>query len=137
MLSATIAGLNLVCLMLLLAGWNAARRDLRERHRRLMLTNLGVAVLFLVLYVTQVILVGHKSFPGDDWLRTVFLLILGTHTVAAVSLLPLVPVTLNRALKSQFDAHVRIARITMVIWIYVSITGVLVYWLVNHVRPGV
>ncbi|MDP6980733.1 MAG: DUF420 domain-containing protein [Myxococcota bacterium] len=137
MLSATITSLNVVCLVLLLAGWSAIRRDMRDRHRRLMVTNLGVAVLFLVLYVTQVVLEGHKRFPGDDWVRTVFLSILGTHTLAAVTLLPLVPTTLYRAFKQQFEAHARIARVTMVIWIYVSVTGVVVYWMVNHLRPGI
>lgn len=137
MLSATIAGLNLASLVLLLAGWLAIRRGLRDRHRRLMLANLGVAVLFLVLYVAQVLLVGHKRFPGDDWLRTAFLVLLGTHTAAAVTLLPLVPVTVYRAFKQRFEAHRRIARVTMVVWTFVSSTGVLVYWLVNHVRPGI
>ncbi len=137
MLSATITSLNVVCLVLLLAGWSAIRRDLRDRHRMLMITNLGVAVLFLVLYVTQVLLEGHKRFPGDDWVRTMFLTILGTHTLAAVALLPLVPTTLYRALKQQFGPHARVARVTMVVWIYVSVTGVLVYWMVNHLRPGV
>ncbi|MCP5041691.1 MAG: DUF420 domain-containing protein [bacterium] len=137
MLSAAVAGLNLVSLVLLLMGWKAIRRDQRDRHRTLMLVNLGVAVLFLMLYAAQVILMGHKRFPGDDWVRTVFLVILGTHTVAAVALLPLVPVTLYRALTERFESHARIARITIVIWFYVSITGVVVYGFVNHLRPGV
>jgi putative membrane protein len=94
-------------------------------------------VLFLVLYVAQVLLVGHKRFPGDDWLRTAFLVLLGTHTAAAVTLLPLVPVTVYRAFKQRFEAHRRIARVTMAVWTFVSSTGVLVYWLVNHVRPGI
>lgn len=137
MLAEPIAGLNLVNLVLLLAGWRAIRRGLRDRHRRLMIANLGVAVIFLVLYVSQLLLVGHKRFPGDDWVRTAFLVVLGTHTMAAVSLLPLVPVTLYRAVKQRFESHRRIARVTMVVWVYVSLTGMLVYWLVNHLRPGV
>ncbi len=137
MLSATITSLNLASLVLLLAAWRAIRRGLRDRHRRLMIANLGVAVLFLVLYVTQVLLFGHKRSPGDDWVRTAFLTLLGTHTLAAVTLLPLVPVTLYRAFKQRFEAHRRIARVTIAVWIYVSVTGVLVYGLINHVRPGV
>ncbi|MCP4006511.1 MAG: DUF420 domain-containing protein [bacterium] len=136
MLGALVAGLNLTCLVLLLAGWQAIRSGLRDRHRRLMLSNLGVAALFLVLYVSQVLLVGHKRFPGDDWVRTAFLLLLGSHTLAASALLPLVPMSVYRALRRRFTAHRRIARVTMGVWIYVSVTGVLVYWLVNHVRPG-
>ncbi len=137
MLSAAITSLNLASLVLLLAAWRAIRHQLRDRHRRLMIANMGVAVLFLVLYVTQVLLFGHKRFPGDDWVRTAFLVLLGTHTVAAITLLPLVPVTLYRAFKQRFEAHRRIARVTIAVWIYVSVTGVLVYWLINHVRPGV
>ncbi len=137
MLPALIASLNLVNLVLLLAGWGAIRRGLRDRHRRLMLANLGVSVVFLVLYVIQVLLVGHKRFPGDDWVRTAFLVLLTTHIAAAVMLLPLVPVTFYRALKGRFEAHRRIARVTMGVWLYVSFTGVWVYWLVNHLRPGI
>ncbi|MBW2270314.1 MAG: DUF420 domain-containing protein [Deltaproteobacteria bacterium] len=137
MLAELIAGLNFVGLVLLLAGWRAIRCQLRDRHRRLMLANLGVAAVFLVLYVSQLVLVGHKRFPGDDWVRTAFLVLLGSHILAAVSLLPLVPVTVARALKQQFEAHRRIAQVTMRVWIYVSVTGVMVYGMVNHLRPAV
>ena len=137
MLSTLIVGLNLVCLTLLIAGWSAIRRDLRERHRKIMLANLVVACAFLVLYVTQVIIEGHQRFPGDDWVRSAFLSLLGTHTVAAATLLLLVPITVYRALRQRFEAHRRIARVTIVVWLYVSSTGVMVYAMVNFVRPVV
>lgn len=137
LLPSLIAALNVVNFALLVAGWRAIRRGERERHRKLMLANLGVAAGFLVIYLTQLALVGHKRFPGDDWVRTAFLVLLGTHTVAAATLLPLVPVTLYKALRERFEEHRRIARITFSIWIYVSITGVMVYWMVNHLRPAV
>jgi putative membrane protein len=132
-----IASLNIVSFVLLVWAWRAIRAGRRDRHKTLMLVNLGVAGLFLAFYVTQLVLVGHKRFPGDDWVRSAFLVLLGTHTVAATSLLPLVPITLYRAFKEQFEKHRRIARVTITIWIYVSITGVMVYWMVNHLRPAV
>jgi putative membrane protein len=101
-----------------------------------MLANLGVAAGFLVIYLVQLALVGHRRFPGDDWVRTAFLVLLGTHILAATTLLPLVPITLYRALRERFEEHRRVARITFSIWIYVSITGVMVYWMVNHLRPA-
>ena len=131
-----IASLNVVSFLLLVWAWRAVRAGERDRHKNLMLVNLGVAALFLVFYVTQLLIVGHKRFPGDDWVRTAFLTLLGTHTVAAVTLLPLVPITLYHAFKQQFAKHRRVARVTIVIWIYVSITGVMVYWMVNHLRPA-
>ena len=135
-LPVAIASLNGVCFVLLVSAWVAIRNGQRDRHQRLMLVNLGVAALFLNIYVTQVVIVGHKRFPGDDWVRSLFLTILTTHTIAAVSLLPLVPITLYRAVKQQFDAHRRIARVTIMIWVYVSVTGIMVYWMVNHLRPA-
>jgi len=135
-LPVAIASLNGVCFVLLVSAWVAIRNGQRDRHQRLMLVNLGVAALFLIIYVTQVVIVGHKRFPGDDWVRSLFLTILTTHTIAAVSLLPLVPITLYRAVKQQFDAHRRIARVTIMIWVYVSVTGIMVYWMVNHLRPA-
>jgi putative membrane protein len=132
-----LASLNIVCFVLLVSAWRAVRAGDRDRHKNLMLVNLGVAALFLVFYITQIVLVGHKRFPGDDWVRSAFLTLLGTHTLAAVTLLPLVPITLYRAFKQQFDQHRRIARVTITIWLYVSVTGVMVYWMVNHLRPAV
>jgi len=124
------------CLALLVSGWRAIRRGARAKHKAIMLANLVVAALFLVLYVTQVWLAGHQRFPGDDWVRQAFLVLLVTHTVAAVTLVPLVPVTVYRALREQFEAHRKIARITFGVWIYVSTTGIIVYAMVNWVRPA-
>ena len=87
--------------------------------------------------IAQVTIEGHQRFPGDDWVRSAFLVLLSTHTAAAVALLPLVPITVYRALRQRFEAHRRIARITIVVWIYVSITGVMVYTMVNIIRPVV
>ena len=102
-----------------------------------MLLNLGVSALFLVLYVTQIVTVGHKRFSGDDWVRTVFLGILLTHTTLAVSLVPLVLRTVYLACSERFAEHRKIARITFPVWMYVSVTGIVIYWMVNHLRPFV
>ncbi len=130
-----LASLNAVNIALLITAFAAIRRGHRQRHRALMLANLGVAVLFIVLYVTQMLLVGHKQFPGDDWVRTVFLVILTSHTMLAVSLVPLVLRTVYLALKERFAEHRRIARVTFPIWLYISATGLLIYWLNHHLRP--
>jgi uncharacterized membrane protein YozB (DUF420 family) len=130
-----IAGLNGACSGLLVWALLAIRRGDRDRHRRIMLANLGVCFVFLVAYLTQVALVGHKRFPGDDWVRTLFLGILTSHTLLAVSLLPLVPRTVYLALRGRFAEHRRIARFTYPIWLYVAVTGVVVYWMNNHLRP--
>lgn len=131
-----LATLNLASGALLILGLIAIRAGDRERHRKLMLANLGLAAGFLVVYVTQVVLVGHERFPGEGTARTIFLTILFTHTVLAISLVGLVPRTVYLALKDRFDAHRRIARITLGIWLYVSATGVTVYWMLHHMPLG-
>jgi len=127
--------LNALSAILLVTAYRAIRRGRRERHRNLMLANLGVSIVFLVCYVVQVTTLGHKRFPGDDWVCSVFLAILGSHTILAVCLVPLALRTFYLAFRKRFAEHRRIARITFPIWLYVSVTGVVVYWMVNHLRP--
>lgn len=127
-----LAILNLTSGVLLVLGLIAIRSGKIERHRAIMLSNLGLAVAFLVVYVTQTVMVGHERFPGEGWLRNVFLTILGSHTLLAVSLLGLVPRTVYLALKGRFEQHRRIARVTISIWLYVSATGVVVYTMIHH-----
>ena len=135
--SVAIPSLNALSAALLVTAFVAIRRGKRERHRNLMIANLGVSILFLVCYVVQIATLGHKSFPGDDWIRAVFLAILLSHTVLAVCLVPLVLRTFFLAFRQRFSEHRRIARITFPIWLYVSVTGVAIYWMVNHLRPYV
>ena len=136
-LSRLLASLNAINIALLLTAYAAIRRGDRDRHRRLMLANLGIAVGFLTIYILQTSLVGYKKFPGDDWVRTLFLTILTSHTILAVSLVPLVLRTVYLAFKQRFAEHRRIARITFPIWLYVSFTGIIVYWMINHLRPPI
>jgi putative membrane protein len=127
--------LNGVSVVLLITGFAAIRRGRRDRHRALMLANLGVSVLFIVVYVVEMSLVGITRFPGDDWVRSLFLVILTSHTILAVTLVPLVLTTVYRAFKKRFAEHRRIARVTFPIWLYISATGVVIYWMSHHLRP--
>lgn len=131
----TLAGLNAFSAVLLVWALVAIKRKQRDLHKNLMLATLGVSLVFLSLYVTQILTVGHKRFEGEDWVRTVFLWILGTHTVLAVCLVPLVLRTFFLAWKERFAEHRRVARITFPVWMYISVTGVIIYWMVNHLRP--
>lgn len=135
LISVAIPSLNALSALLLVAALVAIRRGRRERHRDLMVANLCVSVLFLVCYVIQIVAVGHKRFPGDDWVRALFLAILTSHTALAVCLLPLALRTFFLAFRRRFAEHRRIARVTFPVWLYVSVTGVVIYWMVNHLRP--
>lgn len=133
-LNACLNGLSAV---FLLSGYYFIRTRQKERHRACMLVALGCSVLFLVSYVTYHWSVGSVRFSYPGWPRTVYLVILFTHTVLAVSLVPLVIITLNRALRERFDKHRRIARWTFPIWLYVSVTGVIIYLMLYQIWPNV
>jgi len=128
--------LNAAIAALLISALVAIRRGRRETHRRLMLTAVSLGTLFIGLYVVQTSLAGHRRFPGDDWVRTVFLWVLATHTVLAVAVVPLVGRTLQLALRGRFAEHRRIVRVTYPVWLYVALTGLFIYWMNNFVRPG-
>ncbi|HEX6739966.1 MAG TPA: DUF420 domain-containing protein [Vicinamibacteria bacterium] len=123
------AVLNGTAASLLLAGWLLIRSGRREAHRRVMLAALACSALFLASYLVYHFQVGSVRFRGQGALRTVYLTILLTHTVLAVVIVPLVLVTFTRAHRQQFEAHRRLARITLPLWAYVSVTGVVVYWM--------
>ena len=94
-----------------------------------MLAAFGCSILFLVSYLVYHYHVGSVKFQGQGWIRPVYFTILLTHTILAVTVVPLALITLVRALRERFDAHRRIARWTFPIWLYVSVTGVVVYWM--------
>lgn len=121
------AGLNALAGTLAVAGWIAIRRGRREVHRRLMVSAVIASAAFLVSYLTRVALTGMHRFPGGGWLRTAYLSVLGSHTLLAMVAAPLVLVTLVLGLRGRFAGHRRLARWTAPIWIYVSVTGVVVY----------
>jgi len=123
-LNATLNGLSGV---LLLLGLVFIRKGRRDAHRACMFGALTVSVLFLASYLTYHFQVGTTRYTGTGGIRTVYLAILASHTLLAAAVPPLAIVTLVRALKERFDRHRTIARITFPIWLYVSVTGVVVY----------
>jgi uncharacterized membrane protein YozB (DUF420 family) len=94
-----------------------------------MLAALATSSTFLVSYLVYHFQVGSVPFTGRGFLRVVYFAILLTHTVLAAAIVPLVLVTLVRALRERFDAHRRLARLTLPLWSYVSVTGVVIYWM--------
>jgi putative membrane protein len=128
-LPAVNAGLNATAAILLGIGYALIRRGRIRQHRAVMLTAFGTSVLFLVSYLTYHAHVGSKHFPGTGAMRTIYFTILLTHTVLAATIVPLALVTLSRALSARFDRHRAIARWTLPLWMYVSITGVIVYFM--------
>jgi uncharacterized membrane protein YozB (DUF420 family) len=121
--------LNASATALLVTGWILIRRGRREAHRRAMLGALACSALFLVSYLVYHFQVGSVRFAGTGAARTIYLSILLTHTVLAAAVPVLALVTLSRALAAKFDRHRAIARWTLPIWLYVSVTGVVVYWM--------
>ena len=130
------AALNGTCFLLLLAGFYQIRRGNVSAHRAFMVSALAVSGLFLVSYVAYHYLYGSVRFTGQGAVRTVYFIILVTHIVLAAAIVPLVFLTALRALRGDFARHRRIARWTYPLWLYVSVTGVVVYLMLYHLyRP--
>ena len=123
------AVLNASSAALLLWGWLLIRRGRREAHRRVMIAALVCSGLFLTSYLIYHAQVGSVRFQGQGAVRTAYFAILISHTVLAVCIVPLVAVTVTRALRGRFERHRRLARVTLPLWAYVSVTGVVVYWM--------
>jgi len=126
-LPALNATLNGVAAAFLTAGYVFIRRRQKAAHRACMLSAFAASALFLVSYVIYHANAGSRPFPGTGPIRTVYFFILGTHVVLAAVILPMAVVTLARALRERFDKHVRLARWTLPLWLYVSVTGVVIY----------
>lgn len=126
------AVLNATAAVLLVWGYTLIRRKQIANHRRVMKTAFVTSCLFLVCYLVYHAQVGSVRFTGTGAIRTVYLSILGTHTVLAACVPVLAIITLRRGLSARYDKHRRIARWTLPIWLYVSITGVVVYLMLYH-----
>ncbi|MSO45961.1 MAG: DUF420 domain-containing protein [Acidobacteria bacterium] len=126
-LPAVNATLNALAAILLTTGYVMIRRGRRELHKQCMLAALATSSLFLVCYVTYHLNTGSRPFPGRGVIRVVYFAILITHVVLAVTILPLALTTAARGLAAQYDRHARIARWTLPLWLYVSVTGVVIY----------
>jgi putative membrane protein len=130
-LNATLNGTSAI---LLAAGYAAIRSGKRALHKKLMLSALAVSCVFLVSYVIYHVRIHQViHFHGQGWIRPVYFAILTSHTLLAIVIVPLIIITLRRALLKRFDKHRLIARWTLPLWFYVSVTGVIVYFMVYQI----
>jgi putative membrane protein len=135
-LPALNAVLNSISAILLAIGYRFIRQRNRNAHRKCMLGAFATSTLFLISYLTYHYLHGSTKFQGQGIARAIYFAILLTHTVLAAAIVPLVFITLSRALSARFDKHRRIARWTLPIWLYVSVTGVIVYLMLYQLFPA-
>ena len=129
------AALNGTSALLLASGYLCIRRRMVTAHKACMVSAFVLSTLFLVSYLTYHYHVGSVAFGGQGWIRRAYFAILISHTVLAATIVPLAAVTLTRGLRGRFSKHVRIARWTLPLWLYVSVTGVVVYWMLYHLSP--
>jgi len=135
-LPALNATLNATSAVLLLLGYRAVRRQEIERHRRLMVSAACVSAVFLVSYLVYHAHVGSVRFTATGVLRIVYFTILITHTILAAAIVPLVLRTLYLGWRRRDDRHRRIARWTFPLWLYVSVTGVVIYLMLYRIYPS-
>ncbi len=129
-INATLNGCSAV---LLVTGRMLIARGKMAAHRAVMLTAVGASSLFLVSYLYYHYHVGSVHFRGGGWARPVYFTILTSHTILAAAIVPMVLITLSRALRQQFDRHRAIARWTFPVWLYVSVTGVVIYLMLYQI----
>ena len=127
------AALNSLSAILLIAGYLFIKSRNIKAHKTCMLAAFASSILFLISYLVYHYQVGSVPFKGQGGIRLVYFTILLTHTILAITVVPLALVTLFRAFKERFDRHRRIARWTFPIWLYVSVTGVVVYWMLYQI----
>src|ERR1019366_7515814 len=134
-LPAVNATLNGLSAILLATGFVCIKRKKVAAHRACMIAAFSTSVRFLICYLTYHYYTGVTRFLNPLWFKPIYLTLLATHTVLAVVIVPLILVTLNRAFKERFDLHKKIARWTWPIWMYVSVTGVVVYLILYQIFP--
>jgi uncharacterized membrane protein YozB (DUF420 family) len=132
MFPAIDASLNGTSAVLLLIGRGFIKRGRMAAHRAVMIAALASSTIFLACYLYYHWQVGSVHFQGQGWSRPVYFSILISHTILAAAIVPMIIVTLSRALRERFDRHRAIARWTYPLWMYVSITGVVVYFMLYH-----
>jgi uncharacterized membrane protein YozB (DUF420 family) len=128
------AAMNATSAALVSSGYVFIRRGRVAAHRACMIAALAASTLFLAGYLTHHARIGSMPFRGTGGVRAIYFSILLTHTILAVVILPLIALTVVRAARGEFDAHARIARVTLPLWLYVSVTGVFVYWMLYRAR---
>jgi uncharacterized membrane protein YozB (DUF420 family) len=134
-LPALNAILNGTAAVLIVAGIYLIKSGRQRAHRAVMISAVIASSLFLISYLTYHAHIGSKHFPGQGWVRTAYFAILLTHTILAATVVPLVLITLTRGLKGRFDRHRPIARWTYPVWLYVSVTGVVIYVMLYQLYP--
>lgn len=130
------ACLNGTSALLLMTGYSFIRSRNVAAHRTCQVAALGVSILFLISYLTYHFHHGSTRFQGTGAIRPIYFTILLSHTILAIVIVPLVALTFYRAFRNDFTRHRRIARITLPLWLYVSITGVLVYLMLYQIYPS-
>ena len=130
------ASLNGLAFLLLLSGYVAIRKKNVHVHRACMISAFFTSAVFLACYLVYHFNVLSKKYEGPDYLRIVYVIVLVPHIILAIVMLPMMFVTFRRALGARFDEHKRIARPTLAIWMYVSVTGVIVYLMLYHLPKG-
>lgn len=128
--------LNLGAAVLLITGHRMIKKGRIDLHRKCMTWAFALSCVFLASYLTYHTVFGSQPFWGTGWMRTVYLVILGTHSVTAAVIVPLVIITLLRGLKRDDERHRKIARWTYPLWVYVSVTGVVIYAMLYELRPA-
>jgi putative membrane protein len=134
-LPAVNAALNATSALLLVSGYSFIRQRRVTAHKICMTTALATSALFLLSYLTYHYHIGSMPFRGQGWIRPLYFTLLISHTSLAAVIVPLAIITLYRAWKTDLPRHVRIARWTLPIWLYVSITGVIIYWMLYQLFP--
>ena len=132
-LNATLNGTSAI---LLACGYAAIRARKIAVHKTFMIAAFLTSTAFLISYLLYHYRVGHVAFQGQGWIRPVYFTLLLTHTVLAIVIVPMIIVTLRRAWLERFDKHRLIARWTLPLWFYVSVTGVIVYVMVYQIYPA-
>ena len=125
------AGVNSITVFTLVLAVIAIKKGNRKLHEILMKTSLGLSALFLLMYIAYHITSDPTKFGGDESTKIIYLIILATHIILSVIIIPLVLLTYNRAFLQEFDNHKKIARITFPLWLYVAISGVVVYLMIS------
>jgi uncharacterized membrane protein YozB (DUF420 family) len=129
-LNATLNGTSAI---LLASGYAAIRSGKRDLHKKLMLSAFTISTAFLISYLIYHYHAGHVPFQGQGWIRPVYFALLASHTILAIVIVPLILITIHRAWLERFDKHRLIARWTLPLWFYVSVTGVIVYLMLYQI----
>lgn len=134
-LPAVNASLNFLSTVFLTLGFVMIKQGKKEAHRNCMVSAFVTSAVFLVCYLIYHYSAGHTKFTDPSWFRPWYLLLLFTHVVLAVAIVPLILVTFFHAIKGNFEKHKKVAKWTWPLWMYVSVTGVVIYFLLYHIFP--